>query len=194
MIKNDIWIKTQASLGMIEPYESKLINKAGKSKLISYGLSSYGYDVRLSPDDFKIFRNVPGRVIDPKNFSSDLNLYPSELHHDETGSYFVIPGGSYALGVTHERISMPDNVTAVCIGKSTYCRCGLIVNVTPIESGWCGYITLEISNSSPTSCKVYANEGIAQLLFFEGEPCETNYRDRKGKYQDQKKEITIARV
>lgn len=193
MIKNDQWIIDQAENGMIENFIPVLMRQTLERKVISYGLSSYGYDIRLSPSDFRIFRHIPGKVVDPKNFNPD-NLEQAKLYHDETGDYFILPSHSYGLGVALERLHIPSNVTVICIGKSTYARTGLICNLTPIESGWRGYLTLEISNSSGADCKVYANEGIAQLLFFEGEPCLTSYEDRKGKYQDQLHQVTLPIV
>lgn len=201
-LKNDQWIARQAQLnGMIEPFCPELIRQLKPGilddfpmrKVVSYGLSSYGYDCRLSPNDFRVFRHIPGTVVDPKAFNPD-NLEPVPLLSDEHGDFFILPAHSYGLGVTKELIRMPSNVTAFCIGKSTYARCGQITNTTPIEASWKGHITLEISNSSSADCRIYANEGIVQLLFFEGEQCETSYADRKGKYQDQGQEITLARV
>ena len=193
MIKNDQWIIDQAENGMIENFIPVLMRQTLERKVISYGLSSYGYDIRLSPNDFRIFRHIPGKVVDPKNFNPD-NLEQAKLYHDETGDYFILPSHSYGLGVALERLDIPSNVTVICIGKSTYARTGLICNLTPAEAGWKGYLTLEISNSSGADCKVYANEGIAQLLFFEGEPCLISYEDRKGKYQDQLHQVTLPIV
>jgi dCTP deaminase len=199
MIKNDTWITQMASAGMIAPFEPNLIRQVqveGNSSLrpvISYGLSSYGYDIRLSAVDFRIFRHVPGTVIDPKNFSSK-NLEASELHSDDNGSFFILPAHSYGLGVALERLEVPENVTVVCIGKSTYARTGVIANLTPAEAGWRGHLTLEFSNSSSADCRLYANEGVVQLLFLEGEPCAVSYEDRRGKYQDQTESVTLARV
>ncbi|MGC1310255.1 MAG: dCTP deaminase [Phormidesmis sp.] len=199
MIKNDAWIKEAANKGMIAPFESSLIRRAQlpsqpqESPVISYGLSSYGYDIRLSANEFRIFRHVPGTVIDPKNFNPE-NLEPTKLKKDDNGSYFILPAHSYGLGVALERLQMPDNITTVCIGKSTYARCGIIANLTPAEAGWRGYLTLEFSNSSSADCRIYANEGVVQLLFLEGEPCQVSYEARRGKYQDQPEAVTIARV
>jgi len=204
MIKNDAWIKAAANKGLIAPFEPSLIRRAelstpqaltvGKeTPVISYGLSSYGYDIRLSPNEFRIFRHVPGTVIDPKNFNPE-NLEPAELKHGDNGSYFILPAHSYGLGVALERLQMPNNITTICIGKSTYARCGIIANLTPAEAGWRGYLTLEFSNSSSADCRIYANEGVVQLLFLEGEPCEVSYETRRGKYQDQPEAVTIARV
>jgi dCTP deaminase len=200
MIKNDTWITQMASEGMISPFEPNLIRQVkveeanlGLRPVISYGLSSYGYDIRLSPVDFRIFRHVPGTVIDPKNFSSK-NLEASELHSDDNGSFFILPAHSYGLGVALEHLAVPENVTVICIGKSTYARTGVIANLTPAEAGWRGHLTLEFSNSSSADCRLYANEGVVQLLFLEGEPCAVSYEDRRGKYQDQIEAVTLARV
>lgn len=197
MLKNDVWIAEQAKLGMIVPFNKSLMRVVEKPiprKIISYGAGSYGYDIRLSSLDFRIFRHIPGTVVDPKRFTQD-HLEPAPLYVDGDGSqYFIIPANSYGLGVAVERLLIPDNITAICLGKSTYARCGLIVNMTPAEAGWEGYLTLEISNASSADCRVYANEGIAQLLFLEGEPCQTTYSDRAGKYQGQGQQVTLARL
>jgi dCTP deaminase len=195
MIKNDSWISQMASQGMIVPFEPGLVRKVGDSDrpVISYGLSSYGYDLRLSAEDFRIFRHVPGTVIDPKRFNPD-NLEPATLHHDAQGEFFILPGHSYGLGVALERLEIPSTVTALFIGKSTYARAGIIANLTPGEAGWRGHLTLEFSNSSPADARIYANEGVVQALFFEGEACEVSYDDRKGKYQDQPQQVIVARV
>lgn len=193
MIKNDTWILEMAAKGMIEPFEPHLIRQVDGLPVISYGLSSYGYDLRLSPSEFRIFRHIPGTVVDPKNFNP-ANLEPVELHTDESGSYFVLPAHSYGLGVALERLSVPEYVTVICIGKSTYARVGLIANLTPAEAGWRGHLTLEFSNSSSADCRIYANEGIVQLLFLEGAPCAVSYETRRGKYQDQMEQVTLARV
>lgn len=182
-----------AAEGMIEPFEPQLVRQVEGSPVISYGLSSYGYDLRLSPNEFRIFRHVPGTVVDPKNFNPE-NLEPAKLHKDDQGEFFILPAHSYGLGVALERIAVPDNVTVICIGKSTYARIGLIANLTPAEAGWRGHLTLEFSNSSSADCRIYANEGIVQLLFFEGAPCAVSYQTRNGKYQDQLQQVTLARV
>lgn len=193
MIKNDTWITEMAAQGMIAPFEPHLIRHVDGLPVISYGLSSYGYDLRLSPAEFRIFRHVPGTVVDPKNFNP-ANLQPAELHTDANGSFFILPAHSYGLGVALERLEVPDNVTVVCIGKSTYARTGLIANLTPAEAGWRGHLTLEFSNSSSADCRIYANEGVVQLLFLEGAPCAVSYDTRQGKYQDQPETVTLARV
>jgi dCTP deaminase len=193
MLKNDIWITQMAEKGMIEPFQSSQVRQVEGNPVISFGLSSFGYDIRLSPKDFRIFRHIPGTVVDPKNFTPD-NLETAKLHSDRNDSFFILPAHSYGLGVALERLAMPDNITAICMGKSTMARVGVIANITPVEAGWRGYLTLEFSNSSSADCRVYANEGIVQLLFLEGEPCSVSYQSRSGKYQDQTEDVTIARV
>ena len=199
VIKNDIWIDQMAKKGMISPFEPSLIRELKGDQalpfrpVISYGLSSYGYDIRLSPAEFRIFRHIPGTVVDPKNFNPQ-NLEPTQLHTDANGSYFILPAHSYGLGVALERLQIPDNITVICIGKSTYARCGIIANLTPAEAAWRGHLTLEFSNSSSADCRIYANEGVVQLLFLEGEPCAISYEARQGKYQDQAEIVTLARV
>ena len=199
MIKNDIWITEKAHKGMISPFEPSLIREIKinedepSRRVISYGLSSYGYDIRLSPVEFRIFRHIPGTVVDPKNFNPH-NLEPTPLHRDANGSYFILPAHSYGLGVALENLEVPDYITVICIGKSTYARCGIIANLTPAEAAWRGHLTLEFSNSSSADCRIYANEGVVQLLFLEGEPCAISYEARQGKYQDQPEKVTLARV
>jgi len=159
---------------MIEPFSDKQV----RDGVISYGVSSYGYDVRIA-DEFKIFTNINSTVIDPKKFDPRSFV-------DVKGDVCIIPPNSFALALTVEYFRIPRNVLTVCVGKSTYARCGIIVNVTPFEPEWEGIVTLEVSNTTPLPAKIYANEGIAQVLFFEGdEPCETSYADKKGKYQAQ---------
>ena len=199
MIKNDIWISNTAQKGMINPFEASLIRKITcdegslTRRVISYGLSSYGYDIRLSPTEFRIFRHIPGTVVDPKNFK-EQNLESTALHSSVDGDYFILPAHSYGLGVALERLEIPDNISVICIGKSTYARCGIIANLTPAEAAWRGHLTLEFSNSSSADCRIYANEGVVQLLFLEGEPCAISYEARQGKYQDQPEKVTIARI
>lgn len=194
MILNDAWIRKQAAAGMITPFEPSLIRKVENRKMLSYGCSSYGYDLRLAPTEFYVFRHIPGAIVDPKAFNP-AHLAPAALHHDPIrGDYFIIPSHSYALGVTVERLHVPSNVTVIFLGKSTYARCGLILNTTPGEASWRGHLTLEISNSAGSDCRVYANEGISQALFFNGDPCDTSYEDRAGKYQDQPAQVVTARV
>ena len=198
MLKNDKWIIEQAKQGMIEPFESSLVReiplKNGSfRKVLSYGQSSFGLDIRLSNQEFLIFRHIPGTIINPKRFNPK-NLESVPLHEDEDGEFFIIPAHSYGLGVALEKIKVPPNITIICVGKSSYARCGLIVNTTPAEAAWEGHLTLEFSNSSSADCRVYANEGIAQLLFLEGEPCQTTYADRNGKYQNQPQKVTLPKV
>lgn len=198
MLKNDKWIIEQAKKGMIEPFEPSLVReiqlKDGRfRKVLSYGQSSFGMDIRLSNREFLIFRHIPGTIINPKRFNPK-NLESVSLNEDEDGEFFIIPAHSYGLGVALEKIKVPPNITIICVGKSSYARCGLIVNTTPAEAAWEGHLTLEFSNSSSADCRVYANEGIAQLLFLEGEPCQTTYADRNGKYQNQPQKVTLPRV
>ena len=193
MLKNDRWIKEMANQGMITPFAPQLVRQLEGVPVISYGLGSFGYDLRLSPVEFRIFRHIPGTVVDPKNFNP-ANLEATPLHEDETGQFFILPAHSYGLGVALERLEIPDYITVICMGKSTYARCGIIANITPGEASWRGHLTLEFSNSSSADCRVYANEGIVQLLFLEGQPCEISYESRKGKYQDQAERVTLARA
>lgn len=192
MLKNDKWIIKKGEGGMITPFVDTLINSEENRKVISYGVSSFGYDIRLSSKEFKVFRNVSNTVTNPKNFKPEL-LANAPLFTNAFGKFFILPANSYGLGVSLERIKMPTNVTALCVGKSTYARCGVIANVTPLEAGWEGYITLEFSNSSSQDCKIFAEEGVVQLLFFEGEHCNVTYADRKGKYHSQSENVTFAR-
>jgi len=174
-LKPDHWIRKMAQEhGMIEPF----VDGQQRNGVISYGLSSYGYDIRVA-DEFMIFTNVHSAIVDPKNFDPK-SMVPFQ------GEVCVIPPNSFVLTKTVEYFRIPRSVLTICVGKSTYARCGLIVNVTPFEPGWEGYVTLEISNTTPLPAKIYANEGIAQVLFFEGdEECEISYADKKGKYQGQ---------
>lgn len=200
MLLNDKQIKRFAEeYDMIHPFVPNKVrvmdfNHNGNQyalNVLSYGLSHYGYDLRLSPQEFKIFRHVPGTVVNPKRFNED-NLEPAKLHEDQDGQFFILPGHSYGLGVSIERLNIPPFITALFIGKSTNARIGVIANLTPGEAGWCGSLTLEFSNSSCADCRIYANEGVVQALFLEGEPCETPYGD--GKYQNQGAGVTLARV
>ena len=197
MLKNDLWINQKASEGMINPFQSNLVRHLEPDKqrkpVLSYGCSSYGYDLRLSSKEFLIFRHVPGTVMNPKKFNPH-NLEKTVLHHDDDGDFFILPAHSYGLGVALEKMKVPENITVICIGKSTYARLGIIVNTTPAEAGWEGHLTLEFSNSSGADCRIYANEGICQLLFFEGDPCATTYEDRRGKYQNQPEKVTLAKI
>jgi dCTP deaminase len=178
-IKSDKWIRRMAAAtGMIEPFEPGQVRQNGSGKIISYGTSSYGYDVRCSRE-FKIFTNVHSATVDPKNFDQDSFV-------DIESDICIIPPNSFALARTVEYFRIPRNVLTICLGKSTYARCGIIVNVTPLEPEWEGHVTLEFSNTTTLPAKIYANEGVAQMLFFESdEPCEVSYRDRGGKYMGQ---------
>jgi dCTP deaminase len=193
MILNDKQITQLAREGMIAPFYPKLIRRTEDYPVLSYGLSSYGYDLRLSAKEFKIFRHIPGSVVDPKKFNPG-NLEKTRLHRDGSGEYFVLPARSYGLGVAVERLALPTDVSAICVGKSTYARCGIIANLTPAEAGWKGHLTLEFSNSSEADCRIYANEGVVQMIFLRGEPCRTSYQTRTGKYQNQKQQITLPRI
>lgn len=193
MIKNDKWIIENATRGMIKPFINSLVRNVEDSAVISYGVGSFGYDIRLSSKEFKIFKHIPGSVVDPKNFNPD-NLEDAKLFSGSEGNYFILPAHSYGLGVALERLEIPDNITVVCVGKSTYARCGIIANITPAEAGWKGHLTLEFSNSSSADCRIYADEGIVQLLFLEGEACKISYATRWGKYQNQTESIQIAKV
>ncbi|MDI6769691.1 MAG: dCTP deaminase [Anaerolineales bacterium] len=174
-LKPDHWIRKMAlEQRMIEPF----IEGQVRNGVISYGVSSYGYDIRVA-DEFKIFTNVYSAIVDPKNFDPKSMV-------DYKGEVCVIPPNSFALARTIEYFRIPRNVLTICLGKSTYARCGILTNVTPFEPEWEGYVTLEISNTTPLPAKIYANEGIAQVLFFEAdEECEISYADKKGKYQGQ---------
>ena len=182
-VKSDTWIRRMAQeQRMIEPF----IDGQVREGVISYGLSSYGYDIRIS-DEFKIFTNVHSAVVDPKHFNPKSFV-------DFRGDVCVIPPNSFVLAQTVEYFRIPRQVITLCVGKSTYARCGLIVNVTPFEPEWEGFVTLEISNTTPLPARIYANEGIAQVIFFESDAvCEVSYADRKGKYQGQK-QIELPRI
>ena len=182
-LKNDAWIRRMArEYGMIEPFEEKQV-RAG---VISYGLSSYGYDIRVA-DEFKIFTNAYSAVVDPKRFDPRSFV-------DFRGEVCTIPPNSFVLARSVEYFRVPRGVLCLCVGKSTYARCGIVVNVTPLEPEWEGYITIEISNTTPLPARIYANEGIAQVIFLEAdEACEVSYADRKGKYQRQQG-IALPRI
>ena len=194
-IKSDIWIKRMSrAQKLINPFEEKLIRTVDDRRIISCGLSSYGYDCRLARDEFKVFSPVTGTEIDPKNFDPN-SLLDVPIRRAEDGTdYWLLPPHSYALGVTIERFQIPRNVTALAIGKSTYARCGLIANTTPLEANWCGRLVVELYNAANLPVRLYAEEGFIQILFFESdEECETSYSDRGGKYQDQQG-LTLAKL
>jgi dCTP deaminase len=178
-IKSDRWIRRMAAEhGMIDPFEPGQIKQAAGRPIVSYGTSSYGYDVRCA-SEFKLFTNLNSTIVDPKAF--DPNSFV-----EVNGDSCIIPPNSFALARTVEYFRIPRSVLTICLGKSTYARCGIIVNVTPLEPEWEGHVTLEFSNTTPLPARIYANEGVAQMLFFESdEVCETSYRDRGGKYQGQ---------
>ena len=168
-IKSDKWIRRMAARGMIEPFAEGQVRTDDGRKIVSYGTSSYGYDVRCAPE-FKIFTNINSTIVDPKNFDPKNFV-------DFEGEVCIIPPNSFALARTVEYFRIPRNVMVVCLGKSTYARCGIIVNVTPLEPEWEGHVTLEFSNTTPLPARIYANEGVAQMLFFESdEVCETSYQ------------------
>jgi dCTP deaminase len=179
-IKSDNWIRRMAlQHGLIEPFEAEQVRHHAGSRVISYGTSSYGYDVRCARE-FKIFTNINSTIVDPKQFDEKSFV-------DVTADVCLIPPNSFALARTVEYFRIPRNVLTVCLGKSTYARCGIICNVTPLEPEWEGHVTLEFSNTTPLPAKIYANEGVAQMLFFESdEVCTTSYADRGGKYQGQR--------
>ena len=179
-IKSDRWIQEMArSHGMIEPFVPEQVRERNGERVISFGTSSYGYDIRCA-NEFKIFTNINSAVVDPKNFDDSSFV-------DLRADVCIIPPNSFALARTIEYLRIPRNILTVCLGKSTYARCGIIVNVTPLEPEWEGHVTLEFSNTTPLPAKIYANEGVAQVLFFESdEVCEVSYRDRAGKYMKQR--------
>lgn len=182
MVKNDKWIKDMAKKGMIEPFNSKQVRKG----VISYGVSSYGYDMRIGTE-FKIFTNINHTVVDPKKFDPKSFV-------DYKGDICIIPPNSFALASSVEYFRIPRDVLVICLGKSTYARCGIVVNVTPLEPEWEGHVTIEISNTTPLPAKIYANEGIAQLIFLQAsEVCEVSYKDKAGKYQAQRG-ITLPKL
>ena len=179
-VKSDRWIKRMAAeQGLIEPFEAGQVREIDGRKVISYGTSSYGYDLRVA-DEFKIFTNINSAVVDPKAFDDKSFV-------DHKADVCIIPPNSFCLARTVEYFRIPRNVLTICLGKSTYARCGIIVNVTPLEPEWEGHVTLEFSNTTPLPAKIYANEGVAQVIFLESdEQCETSYKDRKGKYMGQR--------
>ena len=175
-----------AAQGMIEPFESQQVKEVAGRRVVSYGTSSYGYDIRCS-DEFKIFTNINSTIVDPKAFDAKSFV-------DFKGAVCIIPPNSFALARTVEFFRIPRDVLTICLGKSTYARCGIIVNVTPLEPEWQGHVTLEFSNTTPLPAKIYAGEGCAQVIFLQSdEVCETSYRDRGGKYQGQQG-VTLPRI
>lgn len=186
-IRSDRWIRRMvAEHNMIEPFERDQIREVNNERVISYGTSSYGYDVRCAAD-FKVFTNINSAVVDPKQF--DESSFVSKR-----SDICIIPPNSFVLARTVEYFRIPRTVLTICLGKSTYARCGIIVNVTPLEPEWEGHVTLEFSNTTPLPAKIYANEGVAQMIFFEADDvCETSYLDRGGKYQGQRG-VTLAKT
>lgn len=184
-IKSDRWIIEKCKTeDMISPFYTEQVRTLENCKKISYGVSSYGYDITLAPE-MKLFTNAYTSIIDPKRF--DINsLISLPLQEDDQESYFILPPNAFALGRSVEYFKVPRNILIICLGKSTYARCGLVVNTTPFEPEWEGHVTLEFSNTTNLPMKIYTNEGIAQVIFLEGdEDCETSYKDRGGKYQGQ---------
>jgi dCTP deaminase len=188
-IKSDRWIRRMVrEQRMIEPFEPNQVKAVDGRSIVSYGTSSYGYDIRCS-NEFKVFTNINSTIVDPKHFDAGSFV-------DFRGDVCIIPPNSFALARTVEYFRIPRNVLTICLGKSTYARCGIIVNVTPLEPEWEGHVTLEFSNTTPLPARIYANEGVAQVIFIESAPddvCETSYKDRQGKYQGQSG-VTLPRI
>jgi dCTP deaminase len=178
-VKSDKWIAEMSrDHQLIDPFEPQQVREIDGRRVISYGVSSYGYDIRCAPE-FKVFTNINSAIVDPKQFDPESFV-------DVNRDVCIIPPNSFALARTIEYFRIPRNVLTICLGKSTYARCGIIVNVTPLEPEWEGHVTLEFSNTTPLPAKIYANEGVAQVIFLESdEPCTVSYRDRDGKYQNQ---------
>ena len=189
------WEIKALSLGdkLIEPFVDHVVREENNRNILSYGLGSYGYDIRLSPKQCLLFGGTSAGVCAPKSFDKSI-LKETELREDEKGEYFLLPPYGYCLCVAHERLKLPEDVTVLPAGKSSYARTGIHCNITPAEGGWEGYLTLQISNSTGLFNRIYANEGITQLLFFRGKSCMVSYKDRKGKYQNQPKEVVRAKV
>lgn len=194
-IKSDIWLRKMATeYKMIDPFLSELVRETNGNRIISAGTSSYGYDMRLADDGFRVFSPIHGREIDPKKFDDDSLIEPPIRTADDGAKYYLLPPHHYGLGVTVETFKMPRNVTGIALGKSTYARAGLLVNTTPLEAGWTGRLVVEIANLANLPLRVYVNEGIGQILFFESdENCAVSYEDRGGKYQGQTG-LTYAKV
>ena len=194
-IKSDLWLRKMAEENqMIAPFLPELVREVNGNKIISAGASSYGYDMRLADDGFRIFSSVYGLEIDPKHFDENSLIEPTVYAADDGSKYYLLPPHHYGLGVTVETFKMPRNVTGIALGKSTYARAGLLVNTTPLEAGWTGRLVVEIANLANLPLRVYINEGIGQILFFESdEDCAVSYSDRGGKYQNQTG-LTYAKV
>lgn len=194
-IKSDLWLRRMVEeTGMIDPFLPDQLREVEGNKIISAGSSSYGYDMRLADDGFRIFSSVYGLEIDPKHFDEDSLIEPELRSADDGSRYYLLPPHHYGLGVTVETFRMPRNITGIALGKSTYARAGLLVNTTPLEAGWTGRLVVEIANLANLPLRVYVNEGIGQILFFESdEDCAVSYDDRGGKYQGQTG-LTFAKV
>lgn len=186
-VKSDRWIRRMAAeAGLISPFSEQLIREHEGRRIISAGSSSYGYDMRLADDGFRVFSPIHGREIDPKKFDEESLVEPPLRTAADGSKYYLLPPHSYGLGVTVETFRMPRNVTGIAIGKSTYARAGLLVNTTPLEAGWTGRLVVELANLADLPLRVYVNEGIGQVIFLESdEDCDTSYQDRGGKYQNQ---------
>ncbi|HZS47311.1 MAG TPA: dCTP deaminase [Blastocatellia bacterium] len=194
-IKADCWIRQMAQeYDMINPFAERLVREIDNRRIISAGLSSYGYDIRLAEDGFKVFSPISGTEIDPKKFDENSLVVPPLRTAEDGSKYWLLPPASYALGITVERFKMPRNVTGIAMGKSTYARAGLLVNTTPLEAGWEGRLVVEIANLANLPLRVYLNEGIGQVIFLQSDmDCDTSYADRAGKYQNQSG-LTYAKV
>ncbi len=194
-IKSDRWIRRMVeAVKLIDPFDARLLREVEGRRIISCGASSYGYDMRLADDGFRVFSPIHGREIDPKRFDEESLIEPPLRRAEDGSRYYLLPPHSYGLGVSVETFNLPRNVTGICMGKSTYARAGLLVNTTPLEAGWRGRLVIEIANLANLPLRVYVNEGIGQVLFFEAdEECETSYDDRAGKYQNQTG-LTYSRV
>ncbi len=186
-VKSDRWIRQMVEeVQLIQPFDAKLVRETEGRRIISAGASSYGYDMRLADDGFRVFSPIHGREIDPKRFDEESLVEPPLRTADDGSRYYLMPPHSYALGVSVETFRMPRRVTGICLGKSSYARAGLLVNTTPLEAGWTGRLVVELGNLANLPLRVYVNEGIGQVLFFESdEDCDVSYEDRGGKYQNQ---------
>ncbi len=194
-VKSDRWIRRMAEeSNLIQPFNAELVREVEGRRIISAGTSSYGYDMRLADDGFKVFYPINAREVDPKRFDESSLVEPPMRTAEDGSQYYLMPPHSYALGVTVETFHMPRNVTGICLGKSTYARAGLLVNATPLEAGWQGRLVIELGNLANLPLRVYVNEGIGQVIFLESdEDCDVSYEDRGGKYQNQKG-LTYSRL
>ncbi len=194
-VKSDRWIRRMAEeSNLIQPFSAQLVRETEGRRIISAGSSSYGYDMRLADDGFRVFSPIHGREIDPKHFDEESLIEPPLRTAEDNSKYYLLPPHSYGLGVTVETFKMPRNVTGIAIGKSTYARVGLFLNTTPLEAGWTGRLVVELANLANLPLRVYVNEGIGQVVFLESdEDCDVSYEDRGGKYQNQKG-LTYSRL